>query len=106
MGNRAHHGRRGAETFGLEGPVDPDTFKAVLEGEVPDGSGKRLGRKTREGGIEHRPGRDLTFSAPKSVSWAAINPTFVRNTLSYVVRPGALNLTARPGIRRLGCAAV
>ncbi|MDE0230374.1 MAG: relaxase domain-containing protein [Spirochaetaceae bacterium] len=58
----------GAAELGLEGPVDPDTFKAVLEGRVPDGSGKRLGRVDRDGKRTHRPGRDLTFSAPKSVS--------------------------------------
>ena len=63
---------RGAEALGLEGPVDPNVFRAVLEGEVPDGSGRRLGRRTREGGIHHRPGRDLTFSAPKSVSLVAL----------------------------------
>ena len=63
---------RGAEALGLEGPVDPDVFRAVLEGCVPDGSGRRLGRRTREGGIHHRPGRDLTFSAPKSVSLVAL----------------------------------
>ena len=63
---------RGAAELGLEGPVDPDIFRAVLEGELPDGSGKRLGRRIGGGGIEHRPGRDLTFSAPKSVSLAAL----------------------------------
>ena len=63
---------KGASELGLEGPVDPDVFKAVLEGEVPDGSGRKLGRKTRDGEIHHRPGRDLTFSAPKSVSLAAL----------------------------------
>ena len=63
---------RGAEELGLAGPVDPDTFRAVLEGRVPDGGGKRLGRRTKEGDIQHRPGRDLTFSAPKSVSLAAL----------------------------------
>ena len=63
---------RGAEALGLKGPVDPDVFRAVLEGRVPDGSGRRLGRRTREGGIHHRPGRDLTFSAPKSVSLVAL----------------------------------
>ena len=63
---------RGAEALGLEGPVDPDVFRAVLEGHVPDGSGRRLGRRTREGEIHHRPGRDLTFSAPKSVSLVAL----------------------------------
>ena len=63
---------RGAEALGLQGPVDPDVFRAVLEGEVPDGSGKRLGRLGKDGEIHHRPGRDLTFSAPKSVSLAAL----------------------------------
>ena len=63
---------RGAAALGLEGPVDPDTFRAVLEGEVPDGSGRRLGRPMGNGELHHRPGRDLTFSAPKSVSLAAL----------------------------------
>ncbi len=63
---------RGAAELGLEGPVDPDVFRAVLEGQVPDGSGRRLGRRGKDGGITHRPGRDLTFSAPKSVSLAAL----------------------------------
>ncbi|MDE0030581.1 MAG: conjugative relaxase, partial [Deltaproteobacteria bacterium] len=63
---------RGAAELGLEGPVDPDVFRSVLEGRVPDGSGRRLGRLDRDGGITHRPGRDLTFSAPKSVSLAAL----------------------------------
>ena len=63
---------RGAEELGLTGPVDPDTFRAVLEGKVPDGSGQELGRRGKDGEILHRPGRDLTFSAPKSVSLAAL----------------------------------
>ena len=62
----------GAEELGLTGPVDPDTFRAVLEGKVPDGSGRQLGKRGRDGEILHRPGRDLTFSAPKSVSIAAL----------------------------------
>ena len=71
---------RGAETLGLEGAVDPDVFRAVLEGEVPDGSGRRLGRRIRGGEIHHRPGRDLTFSAPKSVSLVALIGGDVRIT--------------------------
>ena len=55
----------GAEALGLDGPVAPDSFKSVLEGEVPDGSGRRLGRLDRDGHRIHRPGRDLAFSAPK-----------------------------------------
>ena len=63
---------KGAEELGLKGPVDPETFKAILEGRVPDGSDTRLGRRGKDGEIHHRPGRDLTFSAPKSVSIAAL----------------------------------
>ena len=63
---------KGAEALGLEGPVDPDTLKDVLAGKVPDGTGRRLGRRDRDGNVHHRPGRDVTFSAPKSVSLAAL----------------------------------
>lgn len=38
------------------------------------GTNIRLGRK-RDGKHEHRPGFDITFSAPKSVSLAALLPT-------------------------------
>ena len=63
---------KGAEDLGLKGPVDPEVFRQVLEGKVPDGSGAELGRRGKDGEILHRPGRDLTFSAPKSVSLAAL----------------------------------
>ena len=89
----------GAADLGLEGPVDPETFRAVLEGRVPDGSGTRLGRRGRDGEILHRPGRDLTFSAPKSVSLAALvggdrrivdaHDRAVRATLDWVERNAA-----------------
>ena len=63
---------KGAEALGLSGPVDPGVFRDVLEGTVPDGSGRRLGRRLSDGTVGHRPGRDVTFSAPKSVSLAAM----------------------------------
>ena len=63
---------RGAEDLGLSGPVHPHLFQAILEGDVPDGSGQQLGRRGPDGALQHRPGRDLTFSAPKSVSLAAL----------------------------------
>lgn len=55
----------GAQAMGLNGPIDKETFTAVLEGKLPDGSDL-----TRMSGKEnkHRAGYDLTFSAPKSVS--------------------------------------
>ena len=61
---------KGAEGLGLSGAVDPDTFTAILEGKVPGRS--QLGRRDKDGNILHRPGRDVTLSAPKSVSLAAL----------------------------------
>ena len=61
---------KGAEALGLEGSVDPDAFRRVLEGEVP--GGRRLGRMEPDGSVKHRPGRDVTLSAPKSVSLMAM----------------------------------
>lgn len=55
----------GARELGLEGAVMGDALTAVLEGRLPDGS--RLGKEIN-GNHVHRPGHDLTFSAPKSVS--------------------------------------
>ena len=50
---------RGAGALGFSGPVDPERFRAVLEGEVP--GGRRLGRKELDGSITHRSGRDVTL---------------------------------------------
>ncbi len=61
---------RGAETMGLSGPVVPDAFERVLEGHVPDG--RQPGKKDRDGNFHHRPGIDVTMSAPKWVSLAAL----------------------------------
>ena len=65
----------GAEALGLEAgrEVAAGTFEKVLQGRVI-GTGVRLGR-LRDGEHEHRPGFDITFSAPKSVSLAALLPT-------------------------------
>ncbi len=98
---------KGAEELGLKGPVDPDTFRAVLEGRVPDGSGKQLGKRGKDGEIHHRPGRDLTFSAPKSVSIAALvggddriveaHDRAVAATLAWVERNAAETRMKDPG---------
>ena len=63
---------KGADELKLSGPVEPEQFKKILEGHVPDGTGHLLGRRQKDGTIQHRPGRDITFSAPKSVSLAAL----------------------------------
>lgn len=55
---------KGAEALGLSGDVDRDQFRELLEGKIAD---QQLGT-IRDGKLEHRPGWDVTLSAPKSVS--------------------------------------
>lgn len=59
------HGR-GAVALGLEGKVAHQAFEEVLAGRLPNGATIADGRRG-----PHRPGFDLTFSAPKSVSLLA-----------------------------------
>jgi conjugative relaxase-like TrwC/TraI family protein len=59
---------KGAESLHLSGAVDFDIFKELLKGQLPDGS--LMTNVAR--GEYHRPGYDLTFSAPKSVSILAL----------------------------------
>ncbi|KTD70361.1 putative conjugative transfer protein TraI [Legionella santicrucis] len=54
----------------LLGEVDEHTLKAVVGGILP--SGDVIGLKSKSGEINHRGGYDLTFSAPKSVSYLAL----------------------------------
>jgi len=75
---------KGAAKLGLEGKIDKDAFFAALDGKI---DGQELGKCVRnaegERVREHRPGIDLTFSAPKSVSIMAevqVPPTFARPT--------------------------
>ena len=59
-----------AKALGLKAHVRPSRFESVLSGYVP-GTDQRLGRM-REGEHDHRPGWDITLSAPKSVSLEAL----------------------------------
>lgn len=58
-----------ARALGLSGEVDREQFAELLEGRV---AGQQLGRNSgdaaRDGKTAHRPGWDITLSAPKSVS--------------------------------------
>ncbi|WP_227636348.1 conjugative transfer relaxase/helicase TraI [Klebsiella michiganensis] len=60
---------KGAEALGLEGKVDKQVFTELLQGKLPDGSDLT---RMQDGVNKHRPGYDLTFSAPKSVSMLAM----------------------------------
>ena len=85
------HGR-GAAALRLRGHVRPKRFEEVLAGYVPH-TDIRLGRK-RDGEHQHRPGLDVTLSAPKSVSLEGLvfgerrvvraHDAAVRETLDWV----------------------
>ena len=87
------HGEAAA-ALGLPKHVSPKGFERILAGYVP-GMEIRLGR-ARDGEHEHRPGLDLTLSAPKSVSLEALlqgdrrvitaHDAAVRATLDWVER--------------------
>jgi conjugative relaxase-like TrwC/TraI family protein len=55
----------GADALGLSGEVERDQFREMLDGKLTNG--QQLGT-IREGANQHRPGWDVTMSAPKSVS--------------------------------------
>lgn len=59
----------GAEALGLSGEVDRECFRNLLDGKIGDQQlGRHVGGSGRDGQLEHRPGWDVTLSAPKSVS--------------------------------------
>ena len=60
---------QGAETLNLEGPVNPQQFQQLLQGQTP--AGKSLHSRKIDPS-KHRAATDYTFSAPKSVSIAAL----------------------------------
>ena len=60
---------KGAEMLGLNGEIDPKLFAEILEGKLPNG--QQLGRMLN-GEMVHKPGWDLTLSAPKSISILAL----------------------------------
>lgn len=58
-----------AADLGLDGPVDDAAFQKLLDGQAPNG--QLLGR-TRGGERDFTPGLDITLSAPKEMSIAAL----------------------------------
>jgi len=55
---------KGAAELGLAGEVDREMFRDMLDGKIGE---QQLGT-IRDGQLEHRPGWDVTLSAPKSVT--------------------------------------
>ena len=94
----------------MRGEVDRKDFKQGLEGRLP--SGEQLAT-ARGGKLEHRPGWDVTFSAPKSVSIMAevagdrrlvkAHDKAVTTALAYIERHGAATRAREGGQRRHRC---
>lgn len=94
----------GAKALGLSGEVNRETFRTILDGTLPHG--QQLGTM-REGKLQHRPGWDITMSAPKSVSIMAevagdrrlvvAHNNAVKAALAYVERHAAATLIRAPG---------
>ena len=88
-------GGKGAERLQLEGVAKADDFKQVMCGRNPDPDGaplSKLEKVEREAAAtgaspspaaSHRPGADLTFSAPKGVSVALLVGGDVRLTVAH-----------------------
>jgi len=60
---------KGAAMLGLEGTVVPEVFDDMLRGHLPDGT---VISRQIAGNETNRPGMDLTFGAPKSLSILAL----------------------------------
>ncbi|RYG99222.1 MAG: conjugative relaxase [Alphaproteobacteria bacterium] len=85
----------GAEALGLLGEVEPRHLYNLFDGLSPDGSKRLVQFQKHEGKQIHRPGWDLTFSAPKSVSvlWSQVGPE-IREAISKA-HHGALREAVR-----------
>lgn len=60
----------GAGRLSLKGKVEHDALQNLLEGKLPNGVTIGL---QKDGTVNHRPGFDLCFSAPKSISILALD---------------------------------
>ena len=63
---------KGAAALGLRGAVDKEVFGQILEGKLPNGELVGLQKFQPNTTVKHRPGYDMTFSAPKSLSILAL----------------------------------
>lgn len=102
----------GATRLGLTGEVLDDHLYNLFKGLSPDGSRELFQLQKHEGKADHRPGWDLTFSAPKSVSvlWSQSSPKFqrliqeahlqaVQAALDYLQETAAVTRRGREGKR-------
>lgn len=100
----------GAHLLGLQGEVQDQQLYNLFDGLSPDGSRPLVQFQRHDGKAEHRPGWDLTFSAPKSVSvlWSqaseenrhllqAAHHAAVQAALGYLQETAALTRRGKGG---------
>lgn len=105
------HGQ-GASALGLTGQIDPEHLRSLFRGFSPHDDKPLTQRQQHSGKATHRPGWDLTFSAPKSVSviWSQASPEVrekiqkahfvaVKAALSYVESVAGKTRRGRGGKR-------
>ena len=98
---------KGAEILGFTGRVDPSIYNRAYKG--LDRQGNPL--RQIQAGKKHNPGRDLTLSAPKSVSLLGLvkedngvilaHQKAVYSTLSYVEQNCIFTRTGKGGVNHL-----
>ena len=81
----------GADALGLKGDVDRDTFRSLLEGQV---AGGQLGT-TRDGKIEHRPGKFLNAELDKASAENERNGLVIESPNGTVAAVQIAGLVAR-----------
>jgi conjugative relaxase-like TrwC/TraI family protein len=94
---------KGAEILGLKGQVDPETYKNAYQG--LDSQGNLL--RQRQSGKKYNPGRDITLSAPKSISLLGLvkedqavieaHQQAVKTTLTYIEQNCIFTRTGKGG---------
>lgn len=100
----------GAEALGLRGEVEANNLYNLFGGYSPDGTRSLVQRQSHDDKATHRPGWDLTFSAPKSVSvlWSQLGESerqkiqqahheAVTKTLDYLQDVAALTRRGKGG---------
>lgn len=97
---------QGAETLGLKGQVSTEDYNRAYQGIDKEGNPLRQ----RQTGKKYNPGRDITLSAPKSVSLLGLvkgdarvieaQKNAVANTLKYVEQNCIFTRTGKGGVNR------
>lgn len=104
----------GASAMGLVGEVDAKALKELFNGYDPEGKALVRNAGVTTGKLRRKPGWDLTFSAPKSVSliWSqldrhgrrkieAAHQAAVERAIAFIEQQAALSRRGKGGVERV-----